>query len=432
MLKLPIYLRGSSYYLHTRVNGKQVKRSLGTSDQLTAMIRACQLLNSSRMDNSKLPASLFNIDPDRVRKYEIDLSRGVLKSDGVEDHARMLEALALLKQAPVASSVPTQAPYSPELLPQAKSKTGLKLMDLIDKFFLLKSHSKPATVVAYKNVAKETAHFLGNPFLQDIQLSDITRLQEHLAVKNSARTVDNKMAVLRTLFSFAKTQGYFFSENPAKDRKILSQKDKDKAGFAIFEKEEIKTIFGSEFMDRAKKEDKDYYWSLMLALYSGARIGEITGLTKKQFKTTENGINYITITDSKTKAGIRKIPLSQRLFDSGLQEFIDLKDRIFKYPEKLGKGSGNAVGKKFKRHLEEVGVDREKLVFHSLRKFLNDYLLKAGMPYEPRCQVIGHEIDDTNVSTYSGDFSVDQLADIMQVPIAGLHNLSGLVKTDFS
>lgn len=435
MLKLPIYLRGSSYYLHTRVNGKQVKRSLGTSDQLTAMIRACQLLNSTRMDNSKLPASLFNLDPDTVKKYEIDLSRGVLKSDGVEDHARMLEALALLKQASIGSPAPAQAPqtpYTPEPLPQAKSKTGLKLMDLIDKFFLLKSHSKPATVVAYKNVAKETAHFLGNPFIQDIQLSDITRLQEHLAVKNSARTVDNKMAVLRTLFSFAKTQGYFFSENPAKDRKILSQKDKDKAGFAIFEKEEIKKIFHSQFMDKAKQEDKDYYWSLMLGLYSGARIGEITGLTRKQFKTTEDGINYITITDSKTKAGIRKIPLSQKLIDSGLQDFIECKDRIFKYPEKLGKGSGNAVGKKFKRHLEEVGIDRDKLVFHSLRKFLNDYLLKAGMPYEPRCQVIGHEIDDTNVSTYSGEFSVDQLAEIMHDPITGLHILSGLIKTNFS
>ncbi|WP_090315964.1 site-specific integrase [Duganella sp. CF517] len=100
--------------------------------------------------------------------------------------------------------------------------------------------SKPATVVAYKNVAKEASHFLGNPFIRDIQLSDIPRLQEHLSKKNSARTVDNKMAVLRTVFSFAKTQGYFFAENPAKDRKILSEKDRAKAGYAIFEREEIK------------------------------------------------------------------------------------------------------------------------------------------------------------------------------------------------
>ena len=33
MLNLPVYLRGSTYYLHTRVYGKQAKRSLGTSDK---------------------------------------------------------------------------------------------------------------------------------------------------------------------------------------------------------------------------------------------------------------------------------------------------------------------------------------------------------------------------------------------------------------
>lgn len=429
MLKLPIYLRGSSYYLHTRINGKQVKRSLSTSDRLTAIIRACQLLNSARMDNSKLPASLFNIDTDNVKRYEIDLSKGVLKSDSPEDHLRMLEALAMLKG--VSAPVVAPTPYTPETLPVAKSKNGLKLIDLIDKFFLLKSHSKPATVVSYKNVAIETAKFLGNPFIQDIQISDITRLQEHLSIKNSPRTVDNKMAVLRTLFSFAKTQGYFFADNPAKDRKILSQKDKDKSGYAIFEKEEIKQLFNCEFIQKAKEDDKDYYWSLILGLYSGARIGEITSLTKNQFKKTENGINYITILDSKTKAGIRKIPLSQKLFDLGLQDFINNKDKIFKYPERLGKGSGNAVGKKFKRHLEEVKITRDKLVFHSLRKFLNDFLLKEGMPYEPRCQLIGHEIEDTNVSTYSGDFSVDELAELMQGYIVKLHILSGIIKTDF-
>ncbi len=31
MLNLPIYLLGSSYYLHTRIAGRQVKRSLRTS-----------------------------------------------------------------------------------------------------------------------------------------------------------------------------------------------------------------------------------------------------------------------------------------------------------------------------------------------------------------------------------------------------------------
>lgn len=98
------------------------------------------------------------------------------------------------------------------------------------------------------------------------------------------------MGVLRTLFSFAKTQGYYFAENPAKDRKILSHKDRDKTGFGIFEKEEIKKILCSSFMRKAKAEDKDYYWTLVFVLYSGARIDEIAGLTQKQFKVSEGGV----------------------------------------------------------------------------------------------------------------------------------------------
>lgn len=92
------------------------------------------------MDNSKLPESLFNVDPERVRRYEIDLSKGFIKSDGPEDHACMLEALELLKRASIPSPGVLQASYCPEPLPQTKSKAGLKLLDLIDKFsFQLRS-----------------------------------------------------------------------------------------------------------------------------------------------------------------------------------------------------------------------------------------------------------------------------------------------------
>lgn len=38
MLNLPIYLLGSCYYLHTRIGGKQIKRSLGTSYKRVATL----------------------------------------------------------------------------------------------------------------------------------------------------------------------------------------------------------------------------------------------------------------------------------------------------------------------------------------------------------------------------------------------------------
>jgi hypothetical protein len=82
-LSLPIYLLGSSYYLHTRIGGQQVKRSLRTSYKREAIMRAIALLNTLRMSTPQ--------------KYELDLSRGILKSDGPEDHTRLLQAMEAMK-----------------------------------------------------------------------------------------------------------------------------------------------------------------------------------------------------------------------------------------------------------------------------------------------------------------------------------------------
>ena len=86
-------------------------------------------------------------------------------------------------------------------------------------------------------------------------------------------------------------------------------------------------------------------------------------------------------------------------------------DKVFKYIEKEGKGSGNAVGKKFARNLESAGITRDKLVFHSLRKFVNNELLRNKVRLEHRCQFIGHELDNVNVAVYTNSITIDDLAE---------------------
>jgi hypothetical protein len=102
MLSLPVYLRGTTYYFHTRFRGKQFKRSLNTSDRRTAIIRALDWIRAIRMADNE-------IDLSKIRKFEIDLSQGIAKADGPDDHAHMMEALAMMKslQAGVA---PVQMP----------------------------------------------------------------------------------------------------------------------------------------------------------------------------------------------------------------------------------------------------------------------------------------------------------------------------------
>lgn len=287
---------------------------------------------------------------------------------------------------------------------------GLKLIGLVDKFFLLKSQLKPATAQAYKNCALEFQDFLKNPNITNVLISDVSRFQEHLAEKkNSTRTIDNKIAILRALFNFAIKQGHYFEKNPAENRALLTKKQRIAGGFEKFELEEIKLIFTSEEFKREKNRDPDFFYLCSLALVTGCRVGELASLHKSDFKQTATGTTYIKIKDAKTLAGVRSVPFPQDSLD-GFNEFLAGKtESVFKYVAREGKGSGNAVGKKFTRLLETLKIKRDKLVFHSLRKFLNDYLLKNNVAYEPRCQFIGHDIDDTNVASYTKQFTQDEL-----------------------
>lgn len=414
-LPLPIYLLGSSYYLHTRIGGKQIKRSLRTSYRRVAIIRAITLLDS--LMRKDLP-----------QKYELDLSRGILKADGDEDHTRLMQALQAMQQMQQAQP---QAPAPIAAQAPADDPTALKLAELLEKFLSLKKVTQ-ATAIAYKNCIDELAKFLKNPPITRITASDITRYQEFLAKKesgakkgNSIRTIDNKISIIRALFNFAMKQSYTRNGNPAENRALLTKKQRLSGGYAIFEKEEIEQFFKSEFFKEQEAKDPDYTTAVLFGLFTGCRIGEITSLKKDNFKKSTTGISYLVIRDSKTQAGIREVPLHPYLIGR-ISEFLDKKtDKIFKYVEKEGKGTGNAVGKKFARNLESAKITREKLVFHSLRKFVNNELMKNGVSLEQRCQFIGHEIENVNVSIYTNKLDIDTLAAAV---FPTLEKFSGLIR----
>ena len=349
-----------------------------------------------------------------ISKLDLVFSNGTqVKNINNDDDLRRAKELLKALGMDTSSQAPAPVQALQAIEPAQPQVKGLKLIELVDKFFLLKSHLKPATVQSYKNTALEFQKFLKNPNITEILISDVTRFQEHLAHnKNSIRTIDNKIATLRALFNFAKIQGYYFEKNPAENRSILTKKQRISGGYEKFEFEEIELIFQSTEFKQQRKKDPDFYYLCVLGLLTGCRVGELASLTKSDFKQTQAGTTYIKIKDAKTLAGVRSVPYPN-IFNHILMfdEFLRTRttENVFKYVARDGKGAGNAAGKKFSRLLETLKIKREKLVFHSLRKFLNDYLLKNNVPYEPRCQFIGHEIDDTNVAIYSKQFSEDQL-----------------------
>ena len=396
MLNLPIYLLGSSYYLHTRIKGQQVKRSLRTAYRREAIIRAISLINSLHMSTPQ--------------KYELDFVNGVLKADGAEDHSRLMQAIAAMKTL---HSGQATMPAQHVAALQKDDPTALKLGELLNKFFLLRN-VKPATALSYKNATDEFSKFLRNPPITRISTSDVTRWQEHLAKKgNVPRTIDGKVGVIKAIYNFAKKQGYTREDNPAADRDLLTKKQKQRGGYATFETDEIAALLGCGFFRERLDEKSDYTTAVLVALMTACRVGEITTLRKEHFKHSRKCTPFITIRDSKTAAGIREVPLHPYIYAHLAPKLDALKnsdDRLFNYAEREGKGSGNAAGKMLARNLESARLTRDKLVFHSLRKYVNNELLQNGVNLEHRCQLVGHEIDNVNVAVYSKTISVDDLA----------------------
>ncbi len=315
VLSLPIYRRGHTFYLHTRIGGRQIKKSLDTSKRKVAIMRAVNLLG--QLMAKQAPFDINSIDLGDTKSFEVDISRGVFKSDGPEDHQRMLDTLAIIRDMPPPAEPSAVQPTSKQQ--NATQLHGLTLPQVVDKYFGIKKDFSEATRIAYKKTAEEFSNFLKHPLVYDILSSDITRYQEYLAKDhkvgkvlrkgNSTRTIDNKVANLNSIFNFAIKQGYSSSANPASNRQLVSnQKRKEADNYEIFDTNEIRKIYWSKAMAEAKEKNPDYYWVLMLGIHTGFRISEITGLRSDQFKVSDEGTHYIHLYKSKTKAGKRMVP----------------------------------------------------------------------------------------------------------------------------
>jgi hypothetical protein len=354
------------------------------------------------------PFDINRINLDGTKSFEMDIGKDVFRSDGPENHQRMMEAMAMFKEVKATEQAPQVIVAGTPS--NSTIKHGLTVPKVMDMLYLLKKDLKEATRLSYEKTAKEFSDFLKKPLVYDILPSDITRYQEYLASEhkigkatkkaNSTRTIDNKIANLNAIFNFAIKQGYSNSKNPAAERQQTSnQKRKEADKRVIFDTNEIRKIFWSTPMAEAKKKNPDFYWVMLIGIHI-----------------------YL----GKSKAGKRMVPIPQKQLDSGLEEFMKDKDRVFKYTDRLGKGSGNAVGKKFKRLLEKQDINRDKLVFHSLRKFVNNFFKQKGVAYEERCQLIGHEVEDINNHVYAHDSSVEDLAKLLKPLQTDWEQLSGL------
>lgn len=144
---------------------------------------------------------------------------------------------------------------------------------------------------------------------------------------------------------------------------------------------------------------------IFVGAYTGARIEEICSIKCKDIDLNARSIR---ITDSKTEAGKRLIPIHTNLKDRLEKIMAESKDGYLisgLSQNKYGDRS-NAIGKRFGRlkTAEEYGAQH---VFHSIRKTLVTMLENKGVGENVAADIVGHEKPRITYGLYSGGTTLE-------------------------
>ncbi len=233
--------------------------------------------------------------------------------------------------------------------------------------------------------------------------------------KISSKTYHYYINVVIDFLTWSEAQGYI--EN-TKLKTILQSSKKSVAKRGKFNKvdfdpRDLKKIFLSKpYMTGSFKRATDY-WLPLIALFTGARLGEICQLRVADIKKEDN-IYCIDINEDdegksvKTKdSSVRLIPIHQVLLDLGLNEYVEelkrnKKTNLFDINYGIIRGQYHSVQKHMSAYLKKIGIvstDKKSKSFHSFRHTVRTRLTELDVPERTIDAIVGHASEARSIGS---------------------------------
>ncbi len=235
--------------------------------------------------------------------------------------------------------------------------------------------------------------------------------KEHPETKRvSAATVNKVLGGVQAVVKWARDNGVIPDDLPWADPFSNMRLKEDAPNREPWQLEELKVLFSSPVFTQADRPSagrgEAAYWLPLLALFTGARLGELAPLTEADITTDElTGIATIKVTEDleqgrrlKNVGSRRVIPLHPELVRLGFMQFVEqVRDgsgseaRLFPLLKPGPKGGlGEAWSKWFGRYIRSLGITNPASVFHSFRHSFKDALRAAGVSEDLNDALTGH------------------------------------------
>lgn len=281
--------------------------------------------------------------------------------------------------------------------------------DVIDEY--IKWYEKRRKASSLHRLKKECRlyikPFFKNKFIQDIKRRDVMKFQDHLLDKLSITTSKNVHSYLSAILNYAIKMEYI-SNNVAREVGNIQAAENKK--FEYWTLEEFK-----EFMEVV---DNFKYQALFMSLfYSGARIGELLGLTWKDIDFEENTLDINktasmgNVTSPKTKSSNRIIKMPNHTMNLLRQLKLQtnyVKIGYYVFGEFYDPLSQNAVTDYYnglfesdtnKNQKKKTKVKRIRI--HDFRHSHASYLINNGYDIQIVSKRLGHSKISTTYDIYS-------------------------------
>lgn len=238
------------------------------------------------------------------------------------------------------------------------------------------SQKSPRTQETYVSIAKQFFAFSGKE-LKDTQLEDILLWLESFQLrKASQNTVNNKLAAIKSLFSFGVKTGYL-QANPA--ALIKTPKPKDALNERLMIEAEVKQLIEAASPGRDR--------TLLKLLYIlGLRVSELVGLNWSDFRETDSGA-VVTIFGKGSKT--RTLLIDKQLWDEIRQlPRSNKRDAVFlsRFENRLDR---HAVHRIVKAAASRAGINPHTSA-HWLRHAHACHSLKNGAGIDLLMKSLGH------------------------------------------
>lgn len=238
----------------------------------------------------------------------------------------------------------------------------------------LATRRSPRTKSQYWTYSETFLDFVRKP-LRDVTLTDVLAYRDSLA-HFAAATVKTRMAVIRSLYSFAQKLGYLrFSPAaavplPAAPRRLDQR---------ILSESEVQRMIGLTNKDRDRR-------LLILLYYSGARVSEAAGLVWKDLIERDQGRGQITVVGKGDKE--RSILLPPGAWSELTAHRGEPETPVFK-SQKGGALSARQMSTVVKQAAERAGIDRA-VSPHFLRHAHATHTHQRGCPLGTISDTLGH------------------------------------------